>query len=124
VVGKLAVVAAGLIGGLSQPAAASATPACASAPAQSSSAVSCPQQRLDYAQVWPLTQGQHVTVAVVDSGVDGRQRQLAGRVEVSFAAVMASAHATTDPRTGAKATTSPPGPTAAPLTSRLTMGGG
>jgi membrane-anchored mycosin MYCP len=39
------------------------------------------QQALDFSNVWPLTKGQRVTVAVVDSGVDFT-RQLRGRVIV------------------------------------------
>jgi membrane-anchored mycosin MYCP len=42
-------------------------------------AVPWAQQALDYADAWPLTQGQGVTVAVVDSGVD-YSPQMAGRV--------------------------------------------
>lgn len=38
-----------------------------------------PQQALDFSSVWPLTRGQGVTVAVVDSGVD-YSPQLAGKV--------------------------------------------
>jgi type VII secretion-associated serine protease mycosin len=38
------------------------------------------QQRLDFTQVWNLTKGKGVTVAVVDSGVDVTQPQLAGHV--------------------------------------------
>ncbi len=37
------------------------------------------QQALDFSSVWPMTEGQGVTVAVVDSGVDYTS-QLAGRV--------------------------------------------
>ncbi len=37
------------------------------------------QQALDFSNVWPLTKGQRVTVAVVDSGVDF-SRQFRGRV--------------------------------------------
>jgi type VII secretion-associated serine protease mycosin len=39
-----------------------------------------PQQRLDYERVWPLTRGAGVTVAVVDTGVDGAHPQLRGAV--------------------------------------------
>lgn len=38
------------------------------------------QQRLGLQRVWPITQGQGVTVAVVDTGVDGQQPFLAGAV--------------------------------------------
>jgi type VII secretion-associated serine protease mycosin len=38
------------------------------------------QQRLDFSRVWSLTKGKGVTVAVVDSGVDVTQSQLAGHV--------------------------------------------
>ncbi len=38
------------------------------------------QQRLDFTRVWNLTKGAGVTVAVVDSGVDTHQVQLAGHV--------------------------------------------
>lgn len=35
------------------------------------------QKRLDIADVWPITEGAHVKVAVVDSGVDRKQPQMA-----------------------------------------------
>jgi membrane-anchored mycosin MYCP len=35
-----------------------------------------PQQMLNFTDVWPLTKGEHVKVAVVDSGVDDSHRQL------------------------------------------------
>lgn len=38
------------------------------------------QQRLGFTQVWQLTQGAGVKVAVVDSGVDGHHPQLSGHV--------------------------------------------
>jgi type VII secretion-associated serine protease mycosin len=39
-----------------------------------------PQQRYDFRQIAPLATGAGVTVAVIDSGVDSRHPQLAGRV--------------------------------------------
>jgi membrane-anchored mycosin MYCP len=35
-----------------------------------------PQQMLNFTDVWPLTKGEHVKVAIVDSGVDDSHRQL------------------------------------------------
>ena len=35
-----------------------------------------PQEMLNFTDVWPFTQGQHVKVAVVDSGVDASHKQL------------------------------------------------
>lgn len=43
-------------------------------------AIPWPQQRLDFQRVWPITQGAGVTVAVVDTGVDGNQPFLRGAV--------------------------------------------
>jgi type VII secretion-associated serine protease mycosin len=39
-----------------------------------------PQQRYDFRQITPLATGAGITVAVIDSGVDDRNPQLAGRV--------------------------------------------
>lgn len=41
------------------------------------------QQRFDYEQLWKLTRGRNVTVAVVDTGVDGGHPQLKGQVAKS-----------------------------------------
>jgi membrane-anchored mycosin MYCP len=38
------------------------------------------QQRLDFTRIWDLTRGNGITVAIVDSGVDATQPQLAGHV--------------------------------------------
>ncbi|MFF5176665.1 type VII secretion-associated serine protease mycosin [Micromonospora sp. NPDC000316] len=63
-------------------AAAREVPACASplAPVRPVAARPWPQQRYDTARLAPLTSGDGVTVAVVDSGVDRVHAQLAGRV--------------------------------------------
>lgn len=47
-------------------------------------AVPWAQQRLDFQSVWPATRGNGVKVAVVDSGVDTKHVQLAGRVVQSI----------------------------------------
>jgi membrane-anchored mycosin MYCP len=53
---------------------------CAAPPVTTDPSVPWPQVQLAPQQVWPLTTGAGVTVAVVDSGVDGHSPQLAGRV--------------------------------------------
>ena len=75
-------VAAGLLVALPFAPAASAqpAPACLPAPSASSAAVPWAQQQLQPQRAWPLTRGDGVVVAVVDSGVDGTVPQLRGRV--------------------------------------------
>ncbi|WP_370942291.1 type VII secretion-associated serine protease mycosin [Amycolatopsis sp. cg5] len=51
---------------------------CLSPPPSAEAGVPWPQQQLQPQRVWPLTTGAGVTVAVVDSGVDGGTPQLAG----------------------------------------------
>src|SRR5262245_58836682 len=48
----------------------------AGAPASEMTSAPWPQQALDFTDVWPLTQGQGVKVAVVDTGIDTGHRQL------------------------------------------------
>lgn len=45
-------------------------------PASQMTAEPWPQQMLNFTDVWRLTRGEHVKVAIVDSGVDGSHRQL------------------------------------------------
>jgi type VII secretion-associated serine protease mycosin len=42
------------------------------------------QTRLDFTKAWPITRGQGVTVAIVDSGVNAQHPQLRGRVAQSI----------------------------------------
>jgi membrane-anchored mycosin MYCP len=46
------------------------------APASQMTSEPWPQQMLNFTDVWPLTQGEHVKVAIVDSGVDTSHNQL------------------------------------------------
>lgn len=48
----------------------------AGAPATEMTSAPWPQQTLNFTDVWPFTQGQHVKVAVVDSGVDAAHDQM------------------------------------------------
>ncbi|MDQ7909380.1 type VII secretion-associated serine protease mycosin [Phytohabitans sp. ZYX-F-186] len=54
--------------------------ACLPAPTSTETGVPWGQQRLGVERAWPLSRGQGVTVAVVDTGVDGGTPQLRGRV--------------------------------------------
>jgi type VII secretion-associated serine protease mycosin len=76
----LAAIVVGLVPATTAPAVAAATPGCAVAPASSIADVPWPQQRYDLDLLGQITDGAGVVVAVVDSGVDGTQPQLAGRV--------------------------------------------
>jgi membrane-anchored mycosin MYCP len=55
-------------------------PECLSAPPANSADVPWAQRQLQPHRSWPLTEGDGVVVAVVDSGVDGSVPQLTGRV--------------------------------------------
>jgi membrane-anchored mycosin MYCP len=62
---------------------ASPTPALTCAPSKPVASLTTEpwaQQRLDFTRVWDLTRGKGVTVAIVDSGVDANNVQLAGHV--------------------------------------------
>jgi membrane-anchored mycosin MYCP len=84
VIAALATVPALLIA----PAPASAAPAGAcSSPAKSGSVIKqtpWTQQVLAPQRIWPMTTGTGITVAVLDSGVDGAHRQLTGQVLPGF----------------------------------------
>lgn len=54
------------------------------------------QRRLAPSRVWPLTRGEGVTVAIIDTGVDGAIRQLAGRVLPGIDIVNGTGPANTD----------------------------
>lgn len=79
-----------LLGSSAAPAAAASPPQAPAVVRQASAPVRCTpeagtarisqswaQRRLDFTKVWGLTRGEGVTVAVIDSGVDVRHRQLA-----------------------------------------------
>ncbi len=70
--------------------------ACAAPVREVSPDVPWPQRRLGFARVWPLSRGAGVTVAVIDSGVDGRTPQLAGRVDRGLDVVNGGGRADTD----------------------------
>ncbi|HVQ94490.1 MAG TPA: type VII secretion-associated serine protease mycosin [Mycobacteriales bacterium] len=95
-----ATVAAGLPGGV-----AAATPngdvgpdgqPCSQPATDAYRAVPWAQQRLDAPRVWNLTRGEGVTVAVIDSGVDGRVPQLRGHVQRGVDIVNGGGPANTD----------------------------
>jgi membrane-anchored mycosin MYCP len=48
----------------------------AGAPASEMTSAPWPQQMLNFTEVWPFTEGQHVKVGIVDSGVDASHPQL------------------------------------------------
>jgi membrane-anchored mycosin MYCP len=54
------------------------------------------QRRLDFKRVWPITEGAGVTVAVVDTGVDGSQPFLKGAVRRGFDVINHGGVADTD----------------------------
>ena len=60
---------------------------CVAPSTQTSVPAPWPQLALAPDRIWPLTRGQGITVAVLDSGVDARSGQLAGRVLPGIAAV-------------------------------------
>ncbi|MEH1013643.1 S8 family serine peptidase [Micromonospora sp. CPCC 206060] len=65
-------------------------------PGQPVAPVPWPQRMLGPERVWPLVRGGGITVAVLDSGVDGRHPQLRGRVEPGYDAVARSGRADDD----------------------------
>ncbi|MEU8004402.1 S8 family serine peptidase [Catellatospora sp. NPDC049111] len=80
--GRLGPVAVLAFAGLLTPAGpAVAAPDCAPAARTVVPDLPWAQQWLRPQRIWPLTRGEGVTVAVLDSGVDGQVRQLRGRVE-------------------------------------------
>src|SRR5690606_12939289 len=86
-----ALLAAGVLLVPASPAAATgavATADCAqTGTAQEEPALLWPQLSLAPERVWPFTTGAGITVAVLDSGVDDRHPQLAGRVKQGYDAV-------------------------------------
>ncbi|BCJ38230.1 hypothetical protein Athai_57330 [Actinocatenispora thailandica] len=78
------------------PAAAGAAPRCSHGQGDTLDYRPWAVKRVAADQVWPISQGSGVTVAVLDSGVNAQHRQLAGRVEAGTDLVRGKGTADTD----------------------------